>query len=179
VKRMGRWAFNILAVVSLVLCSGSVVLLVRSYWKIDKFEVARERKYSLASCRGVMSLHQSWNEFRGHDLDPGWRELPMGVLRSSSQRWSFQWTVRKANRYWNDGNAFGAFNGWTGDAGAGGWEISCFRIVYVPHVVLVVGTALPPLFAAWVWRRRWRRLPAGMCKIAPPLSAVLSAAMYL
>jgi hypothetical protein len=45
VKRLGRWSFNLLAGVSLVVCVTTMVLWVRSYWRMDVLRLSDQRSF--------------------------------------------------------------------------------------------------------------------------------------
>jgi hypothetical protein len=72
VKRIGRWAFNMLAGVSLVLCLATMALWVRSHWLLDSVH-ANPSSYLLYGIRSDSG--RVW--FDTVSYNPAWVESPL------------------------------------------------------------------------------------------------------
>jgi hypothetical protein len=187
VKRLGRWAFNILASVSLVLCAATVVLWVLSYKSSHGAGyvregaadanwvqlVSRSGKLSLSSgqsrCEGQSAL-EAWTKFGALDPDfrPGFHLRPLNTMLADpteqpdpdEQHRSFG-SVRLSYRPWN----------WelsSIDSTLSGVCIGHARALSAPHYVPALASAILPLRWVHTLRRRRtkaRRLRRGQCPV--------------
>jgi hypothetical protein len=147
VKRLGRWAFNIIAGVSLVLCAAMVVLWVRSYWVNDSFTRASSDggRHAVASSPGHLVLMRQ-RLARGSssriNTPTGYRSSPAvrdnaGALRPNWSFLGFRYTAI---------NFFG---------------VVVFALE-IPLWVLTLPTALFPPALSYLRRRR-KRHRRGLC----------------
>jgi hypothetical protein len=82
VKRLGRWAFNIVAGVSLVLFLATSVLWVRSYWRTEWFEIGNATRFrTFGSSSGRMYAAGWTNYARNYGWDAHSSGKPFGQAR--------------------------------------------------------------------------------------------------
>jgi hypothetical protein len=143
-KRLGRWAFNILAAASLALCAATVLLWVRGSWHRDILSYGTPAIYvEVANPMGRVSL--IWVKDEDNQLPGplGWHYQQLSPDHPIAHLGSPDWS-------------FGPVDGWKG-----GW----FGIVFLEPWALVTLFSLAP--AAWLSvgpliRRRRGRL--GLCR---------------
>ncbi|HSU67250.1 MAG TPA: hypothetical protein VLJ39_10275 [Tepidisphaeraceae bacterium] len=179
-RRLGRWLRNFLTVLSLLLCAASIVLWVRSYWRIDSlmvFRVNRQwtqrwidrqpitlrsgRVYEADSHRGslrLLFLDNDWSYYRGN----------YPALWSSAEEGAFEpWSP--AATHW-PGFAVESrpvsFDINADIARPGGPPPSVSYTVhalYTPWALWTMLTALLPAAAVWRWRHGLSRSRRGLC----------------
>jgi 4-amino-4-deoxy-L-arabinose transferase-like glycosyltransferase len=131
--RFGRWIFNGLAAVSLVLCVATVVIWVRSYWTFQILERVGEQW----TCFGESDSGALFIEVYAHSPERHRLPYPYWMYVSKTLRGSPSFAPNSWHRF---GFYFEA-------SGAGGWTVA------VPHwLFCIIFLALPAL-----WLRRHRR----------------------
>jgi hypothetical protein len=159
VKRLGRWAFNILAGVSLVLCMATVVLWVRSY----RTPIHRTRVTATFDQHTVQAFEGGvhWSKMlaaRSFRTD----ELARPPVRDSSGGGAKP--IERIDRRLIPGIAWR--EGWaTEQLKSGPFRYAIYCSISVHLVVPVFMTALVPIawMLTWPGRRRLRRVERGLC----------------
>jgi hypothetical protein len=146
---MRRGLFNLLTVVSLLLCVAACVLWVRSYPRTDTVCLVSGRQLLYwESSRGALAV--AWNT--------GGPLAGEQVVRDAGERgWAWQ-TAPGRDRYMGVKRTFGFL--WLYSAAP---DHSVQRVLHVPDAVIVAALLLlPTLDPVRRWRRR-RRLGPGLC----------------
>src|SRR5206468_3071298 len=81
-RRLGRWMFDVLALLSLLLCVGTAGLWVRSYYHTDRIRFVtadRRRALSAETLTGQFVIHVSGKiDQPDTSLKPGWTRFTYG-----------------------------------------------------------------------------------------------------
>jgi hypothetical protein len=158
-RRLLRWAFNVLVAASLLLCLATAGLWVRSYWVFDLFQAARQEaaeygrrndakhfQCRLISDRGHLEGLLGWSERPEEEYKPAWKFK----LRHPDRHFaSFSTIWFRSDREINEGYAYP------------------WRSCVAPDWSLVSAFAVLPAIVAFrqirAVRRRRHRSRLGLC----------------
>jgi len=168
-----------LTIISVLLCMGTIVLWVRSYWRIDSLMIFRvhhrwtttwiDRRpitlrsgsvYEADSRRGslrLLFLYNNWAYLRAN-YPPLWSstdDVAVEPWAPATGRWAGFAVESRAVSF--------EMNADIGGAGAPPRVAYTVHALYTPWALWTFLTALLPLAALWGWRRRLSRTRKGLC----------------
>jgi len=166
---MRRLFITILSVLSLLLCIAVATMWVRSYYRCDMLDLHTKGgdRYGCLSVCGSIVLEQQLNEvFEGTASPPGWVLMSRSYWLESfrTAKWgapAYEWRLFGYGVVVNRGVITPGVQGVT-SARPGAWRN---LVVILPHWVLLVPLALPPLLSLCRWKRVRSRRKLGLCPV--------------
>jgi hypothetical protein len=158
--RLGRWLFNCIAGLSLVLCVATAALWIRSYFRLDDIShTGQWHVHNFSSVRGRTFIQWGWST-----------EDELKLATGPYARGGFVWDspssgatlgVEKRSCGWRLGG-FDYFS-WTGRMNAAGQPTAGEHVTIVPWWFLCTFAALSPIWWLIRTRRQARRARFGCC----------------
>jgi hypothetical protein len=170
VRRLGRWAFNILAGVSLVLLLAVAAMWVRSYWVGEAiYREAPAYRLAVLSSKGQCSAFRTTYPKSAANGQARWKYSNRGMWAEVTRRPGL-YRADPGVRCYGPVAGFGLFDKPAGPKSRG----AATREVFFPYWFLVLLTVAGP--AAWCYQaRRRRRLRSRSLSLCPVCSYDLRA----
>jgi hypothetical protein len=159
---MRRRSFNIISLLSLLLCLATVVLWVRSYWAVDtlRWNARNGDTFAADTSRGTVELVAAWEipEVVADLTGAG------GTVQSSPQGLRYNRTMpRPDDRSWGPGTPQEEWHVFGFAHRSGPLLIVYAHQWIIPLWSILVMTSLLPAIRIWGWIRSRRRAISGLC----------------